>query len=78
KTRNKLARFLFEYGIRTQYSVFEVEVKPSQYNKFVTLLEHKVKYKTDKIFIYALDKNDIKKIKRIGNYEKTLILDYFV
>jgi CRISPR-associated endonuclease Cas2 len=78
KTRNKLARFLFEYGIRTQYSVFEVEVKPSQYNKFITLLERKIKYKTDKIYIYALDKDDIKNIKRVGNYEKTLLFDYFV
>jgi len=78
KTRNKLARFLFEYGIRTQYSVFEVEVKSSQYNKFITLLEHKIKYKTDKIYIYALNKADVKNIKRIGSYEKTFIFNYFI
>ncbi|MGB9745255.1 MAG: CRISPR-associated endonuclease Cas2 [Desulfurella sp.] len=78
KNRYKIARFLFEYGIRTQYSVFEVEVKNSQFNKFIGLLGRKIKKPADKIYIYQLDKNNLKNIQRIGNYENSVIFDFFV
>lgn len=78
RNRNKLARFLFEYGIRSQYSVFEVELGISQYKKFVGMLERKIKDESDKIYVYFLDKNDLKQIRRIGNYENSIIFDFFV
>ncbi len=78
KNRTRLARFLFEYGVRTQYSVFEAEVKPKNYNKFVALLARKIKNPNDKIYIYPIDKSDLDGIKRIGNYENSIIYDFFV
>ncbi len=78
KNRTRLSRLLFEYGIRTQFSVFEVEVRQKEYNRFVKLLERKVKNKKDKIYIYPLDGNSAKRINRVGNLENSIINDFFV
>ncbi len=78
KIRTKLSRILFEYGIRTQFSVFEVEVRQNEYNRFIKLLERKIKDKEDKIYIYPLDKNSSENIKRAGNIENSIINDFFI
>ncbi len=78
KNRTRLSRLLFEYGIRTQFSVFEVEVRQKEYNRFVKLLERKVKNKKDKIYIYPLDGNSAKRINRVGNLENSIINDFFI
>ncbi len=78
KNRTRLGRFLFEYGIRTQYSVFETEVRPKDYNKFIALLSRKIRAASDKIYIYPIDKSNLDNIKRIGNYENSIIFDFFI
>ncbi len=78
KNRTRLSGLLFEYGIRTQFSVFEVEVRQKEYNRFVKLLERKVKNKKDKIYIYPLDGNSAKRINRVGNLENSIINDFFI
>ena len=78
KNRTRLSRLLFEYGIRTQFSVFEVEVRQREYNRFVKLLEKKIKSTKDKIYIYPMDGSSLKKVTRAGNLENSIINDFFI
>ncbi len=78
KNRTRLSRILFEYGIRTQFSVFEVEVGQKEYPKFIKLLERKIRKERDKIYVYPLDKKAEKRISRIGNLENSIINDFFI
>ena len=78
KNRMRLARLLFEYGIRTQLSVFEVEVKEKEYRRFMRLIERKIKSDRDKIYIYPLDEKSFKRIQRLGDWENTIISDFFI
>ena len=78
RIRTKLSRFLFEFGIRTQFSVFEVEVRPREYNKFIALLKKKIKDESDKIYIYPLDKQSEGSLKRVGDLENSIINDFFI
>ncbi len=78
KNRTRLSRLLFEYGIRTQFSVFEVEVRQREYNRFVKLLEKKIKSTKDKIYIYPMDGNSLRKVTRAGNLENSIINDFFI
>jgi len=78
KTRTRLSRFLFEYGIRTQLSVFEVEVKQSQFSRFIRLLERKIKGEKDKIYVYPIDKKNYERIFRLGREGNYLIDDFFI
>ncbi len=78
KNRMRLSRLLFEFGIRTQLSVFEVEVKEKEYRRFMRLVERKIKSGNDKIYIYPLDEKSVKKIRRLGDWENTIISDFFI
>ncbi len=78
KNRTRLSRILFEYGIRTQFSVFEVEVRQSEYPRFIKLLERKIRREKDKIYVYPIDKKSLGKIRRIGNLENSIINDFFI
>lgn len=78
KNRTRLSRLLFEYGIRTQLSVFEVEVRQRELNRFLKLIEKKIKDDGDKIYIYPLDNSSLKKVSRAGNLENSIINDFFI
>jgi CRISPR-associated endonuclease Cas2 len=78
RNRTRLSRILFEYGIRTQFSVFEVEVIPREFNRFLKLVEKKIKGRKDKIYIYPLDSGSLKKVSRAGNLENSIINDFFI
>jgi CRISPR-associated protein Cas2 len=66
KRRAKLSRILFEFGGRTQLSVFEVEVGSTQFKGLVERLKSVIREKTDKVYIYPLDEKSLKAIERIG------------
>ena len=78
KNRMRLSRLLFEYGIRTQLSVFEVEVKEKEYKRFMKLIERKVKSDGDKIYVYPLDDKGFKRIQRLGDWKNSIINDFFI
>ncbi len=78
KNRVRLARLLFEYGIRTQLSVFEVEVKEKEYRRFMKLIGRKIKSNGDKIYIYPLDDKSLKRVKRLGDWKNSIISDFFI
>ena len=63
KKRNKLAKELLKYGIRTQKSVFECEISRKDLNK-IKKIAKKFSYDTDLVSVY-----EIKEIDRIGGRE---------
>ena len=70
KKRNKLAKELLKYGIRTQKSVFECEIKPSIL-KNIKKVAKKFSYDTDLVSVY-----EIREIDRIGNVDYLEIDDF--
>lgn len=66
KRRAKLSRILFEFGTRTQRSVFEVELKGSDYIQAIDRLKSVIRETTDKVYIYPLDAGSVKKTSRLG------------
>jgi CRISPR-associated protein Cas2 len=64
KLRTKLAKELFYYGIRTQYSVFEAEVNKKELKQLYALVE-KYSLNDDRVAIYEIHQ----KIQRYGTAE---------
>ena len=76
KRRTALWRILFEFGYRTQLSVFEVEVPPYKLGYFLKRIRRVIREETDKVYIYPLDERSSKNIVRVGNF--SLLKDYGV
>ena len=77
KRRTKLMRVLYDYGIRTQLSVFEVELKGREYGELLLRVERIIRHETDKVYIYPLDAGSGEKIRRIGK-ESNILGDFFI
>jgi len=60
KKRRKVDKLLCEYGFRVNYSVFELEVDKSSYEKLLFELP-KLMDKRDSIRVYRFDKSTIQK-----------------
>ncbi|SNR63114.1 CRISPR-associated endonuclease Cas2 [Desulfurobacterium atlanticum] len=66
RRRAKISRILLEYGMRTQKSVFELEItSKKEFSRMIKRLE-KTMNKHDKVYIYPIDSKNKKKIKRLG------------
>ena len=76
--RSRVVFLLLEHGIRVQKSVFEVEVKSSEFFWFVEALKRAIDPEKDKLYIYPLDEISYKKIKRYGNIQDTILSDLFI
>ena len=76
--RAKIMRILYEFGIRTQLSVFEVELNEKEHELVIRKAGKVLRRETDKFFIYPIDEKSYKSIIRLGNTEGTLINDFFL
>ncbi|MFW5804873.1 MAG: CRISPR-associated endonuclease Cas2 [bacterium] len=74
--RTRIARMLLDYGIRSQLSVFEIEIRHKRFNELLKRIKKECRA-GDKIYIYPLDKKNRTKIKRIGNID-SIVNDYFI
>jgi CRISPR-associated protein Cas2 len=70
KKRNKLAKELLKYGIRTQKSVFECEINKKEL-KNIKKAAKKFSNDTDLVSVY-----EINNIKRIGNVNYLEVDDF--
>jgi len=61
KRRREVDKVLSSYGTRVNYSVFELEITKTKYNKLIVLLENISDPKHDHIRIYVLGKESLKK-----------------
>ncbi len=77
KRRAKVMRILYDYGVRTQLSVFEVELKGSQYVELADRIKKVIRKETDKVFIYPIDGKSLNKIVRLGK-EPDILTDFFL
>lgn len=66
KRRNRILKTLKNYGQHIQYSVFECELKKTEYLRLRNKLEKLIDRREDSIRFYFLCENDVRKIERIG------------
>lgn len=77
RKRNRIRRALYEYGVKAQLSLFEIECSSSELKKLKKNIEKNINKFLDKVYIYPVDKKNNEKIKRYGNLD-TVVNDYFV
>jgi len=75
--RAKIARILLEVGVRTQKSVFELNVSKSELKKILIKIKNIAKEEVDKIYVYPIESKVCKNIKRLG-YESPLLKSIFI
>ncbi|SNR65932.1 CRISPR-associated endonuclease Cas2 [Desulfurobacterium atlanticum] len=67
RRRTKVSRILMEYGVRTQKSVFEIEINTQKdFNRLIRSLQ-KIMTKDDKIYIYPIDSKSLKRVRKLGS-----------
>ena len=77
RRRAKVMRILYDYGVRTQFSVFEVELRGSQYSELINRINQVIRETSDKVYIYPLDSGSVKKIIRLGKTAE-VVSDFFL
>jgi len=78
KRRNKLAALLESYGLRANYSVFELDVSERIYAELKQRIARIIEPKTDKVLLYRLCKTCIAKSESLGEAEIFHISDTYV
>jgi len=68
KKRNKFAKELLKFGIRTQKSVFECDIEEKEV-KIIKKLANKFSSDGDFVTIYKTNKSKIKREGRVDNLE---------
>ena len=67
KRRNRISRELLKYGVRAQYSVFEVFVSEKEFKQMKKQLQKFIDRYEDSLVFYPLTENEYKNAKREGN-----------
>ncbi|QCI28741.1 CRISPR-associated endonuclease Cas2 [Caminibacter pacificus] len=68
KRRDKIAELLNFYGIRVNYSVYEIKIEKKDLRKLIFEILKIVNKKEDSVRFYNISKNDILKSFEICNY----------
>ncbi len=66
KTRTKVSKFLKDYGLRVQKSVFEGDISTEQYNEVKEKVKTLIDRKTDKVCFYRFCKGCKGKVEISG------------
>ncbi len=79
KRLRRVARACLNYGQRVQFSVFEIEVDPSQWVKLKSRLENEIDPKIDSLRYYYLGANWKRRVEHVGakpaqDFHATLIV----
>lgn len=70
RRRTKLHDLLMDYGTPVQYSVFEFEITPKQYQRMKKAIKKLIKPRLDRVRIYYLCEDCRKKRAIIGKKDK--------
>lgn len=70
KRRDKLATLLLDYGVRVQYSVFEIVVDKTLFDSLIKKIKRIIHSQKDMILVYPLCANCDYKIMRLGAQTK--------
>jgi CRISPR-associated protein Cas2 len=76
--RAALHRFLKEYGLNTQKSVFECEVDREGLERIALFARNIIDFETDTVRIYLVCSRCMRKVEVIGSGVKLENLDYMV
>lgn len=75
RRRVKICRVLLEYGIRTQMSFFEGELKETDLKKMVSAVKHYMATGKDVFYVFPLQDGDRFSVKRAGKNVEYLEAD---
>ena len=78
KRRNKLAALLESYGLRANYSVFELDVSERAYTSIKDRISRIIDPKTDKVLFYRICKTCMAKSESLGEGEIFKLTDTYV
>ena len=79
KVRNRLAKELLRFGIRTQKSLFEAEVSEGELKELQRIVERYASMnKDDTVSLYLLTKQNYEKTIRLGATEYPEIDDFIL
>jgi CRISPR-associated protein Cas2 len=78
KRRTRLYKTLQRFGSAVQYSVFECELTPVQYEAMQTAVERVVNPKDDRVRYYELCEGCRRRIRTLGNMPVTSIPSVYV
>jgi len=70
----KIARKMEKYGVRVQYSIFEVDTTFSNAKKILKELEELMDKETDRIYVFPIEEDNYKETQRIGKLENFNVL----
>ncbi|MFA5480263.1 MAG: CRISPR-associated endonuclease Cas2 [Candidatus Muiribacteriota bacterium] len=66
KLRGEIFKFLSDFGLNVQLSVFEVEIEFKKIHHFLKEIETTFS-SNDKVFVYPMTKSSVGKFIKIGN-----------
>lgn len=66
KRRTRVSKLLEAHGLRVQYSVFECEISPSQYQRLRSQLEYQLDLREDSLRVYRLCGDCAAVVERVG------------
>jgi len=75
--RARIARILLEVGVRTQKSVFEVNISPRNLTKLLETIRSLIEEELDKVYIYPIESKVRKSVKRLG-YVSPILKNIFI
>ncbi|MCD8213815.1 MAG: CRISPR-associated endonuclease Cas2 [Campylobacter sp.] len=78
KRRNKIAALLESYGIRANYSVFELDISERDFAFIKAKLTSLIEPKRDKILFYRICKTCLAKSESLGDGKIFAPLDTYV
>jgi len=64
--RNKLIKFLNEYGKRVQFSCFEIEASKIQLVDLIKKINDLINKETDKVFLFPISKYAAPFVRKLG------------
>ncbi len=70
----KIAKRMEKFGIRVQYSIFEVDTTYSDAKKILKELENIMDKETDRIYVFPVEDDNYRETIRVGKLENFNIL----
>ncbi|QKF92731.1 CRISPR-associated endonuclease Cas2 [Campylobacter sp. CCUG 57310] len=78
KRRNKVSNLLESYGLRANYSVFELDIKESDYYLIKSKIAKLIEPKSDKVLFYRVCKTCLAKSESMGEGKIFNPLDTYI
>jgi len=73
RRRDRICRTLKDFGTRVQYSVFEAQLKPSDWQRLLERLRRQVEPREDNVRFYFLCQGCVARIQVLGRSPMTRI-----